>query len=437
VKPYIPGTDRKDFLAAARAQSADYYVTGYLTAVGAEVSLVSQIVSTYSGTVIWSQSALVKTYADADAQANLIRDAILHREGRYFASINAPTAAPEATTRPNEKNNEGGFAIGGRRRRQRASAPAEPSSAPVASIAQSGATPPPDVNTAPHAGQLPPPPASANASAAASLSPATATPLPPATPLPGASPASPDAAPPAKPARKTRARADRANASPTFSPPASPAAAASPAATASPTSTTTASAPTTPAGAIAPFSRGSGFGYLASAARRHPSYHARRGAARGAVATSASGSQVSVAGAPLGLVLLVAGNADAKDRDYAGSALAFALRRDGHPVRTASDASSLVPDRARELCDRNPGVATIYATSLSLRRTNGTMVHFSNATLDFSGYDCAGMLVGRQHVESTASGVFSVNSAIDRATARAVSGLLHATSAPSAATPQA
>jgi hypothetical protein len=98
VRPYIPGTLRAQYLTAALAQNDDYYITGYLTPVGEEVSLIVQVVSTQSGSVIYSSSATVQTYADVVAQADPLHDAILHHAGRGLPSVGqvatATTPAP-------------------------------------------------------------------------------------------------------------------------------------------------------------------------------------------------------------------------------------------------------------------------------------------------------------------------------------------------------
>jgi hypothetical protein len=94
VKPYPPGTDRPQFLDAALKVGADYYVTGYLTPVGDEVSLVVQVVSTHSGSIVFSNTAMVRTYTEAAGQADVLRDAIVRHAGRSFAAIDEPPPAP-------------------------------------------------------------------------------------------------------------------------------------------------------------------------------------------------------------------------------------------------------------------------------------------------------------------------------------------------------
>jgi hypothetical protein len=105
VKPFTPGTERPDYLIAAEKQNADYYVTGFLTPIGAEVSLIVQVVSTYGGTVEWSTTSTIRTYNDAVAQADGIHDAILSHAERSLASLGAPP--PPSTPEPTGKDAAG------------------------------------------------------------------------------------------------------------------------------------------------------------------------------------------------------------------------------------------------------------------------------------------------------------------------------------------
>lgn len=100
VKPSTPGTERPKFLDAALALGADYYITGFLTPLGADNSLITQVVSTHSGSVVFSTTAVVRTYADAVAQADPIREAILRHAGRGLAALDAPPPAPSSSPAP-------------------------------------------------------------------------------------------------------------------------------------------------------------------------------------------------------------------------------------------------------------------------------------------------------------------------------------------------
>jgi hypothetical protein len=97
ILPATPGTDRAQFLTAARAIGADYYVTGYLTPLGTQVSLVSQVVSVATGILVWSNTEEIGTYGEAVGQGDAIHQAILRHAGRAFASIDEP---PSATSPP-------------------------------------------------------------------------------------------------------------------------------------------------------------------------------------------------------------------------------------------------------------------------------------------------------------------------------------------------
>ncbi len=105
VKPYVPGTQRSGFLTAAQGQGADYYITGYVTPLGSEMSLVEQVVSTRSGSIVFSTTAFARTYADAVGPVPTLRDAIVHHAGRGFAELDAPPPSPT----PEPIGSNGGF----------------------------------------------------------------------------------------------------------------------------------------------------------------------------------------------------------------------------------------------------------------------------------------------------------------------------------------
>jgi len=100
VKPAMPGIVRTDYLTGAQSAGADYYVTGYLTPLGDEISLLLQVVSTYSGSVVWSSTVQVQTFSDAAGQADLLRQAILTHAGRSLAALEAPPPVPSASPPP-------------------------------------------------------------------------------------------------------------------------------------------------------------------------------------------------------------------------------------------------------------------------------------------------------------------------------------------------
>jgi hypothetical protein len=171
VKPATPGVTRTDFLAAAKALGADYYVTGYVTPLGDSVSLLDQVVSTYSGIVVWSNTVDVRTYAEASGQADAMSDAIIRHAGRTLAALDEPAPGPSATPAPSTSQppNQGNFSKLFTRKGKQQSAPQ-----PAPAVPPSSGTTTQTVASSPKsAAQLPTPgPA------------ATHPPLPPPPPLP-------------------------------------------------------------------------------------------------------------------------------------------------------------------------------------------------------------------------------------------------------------
>ncbi|MBV8602256.1 MAG: hypothetical protein JO359_11895 [Candidatus Eremiobacteraeota bacterium] len=157
VVPPPPGTARTDYLSTARKIGADYYVTGFITPLGAEVTVVEQVVSTTSGTVIASNSAQLLTYADASGQGAILAASILRHAGRALASLgeNAPAAATPA---PKESGNEANLNGLGNifKHKSKASPSPKPSAAAVAA-ATPVATAAPKPQATAMATALPPP----------------------------------------------------------------------------------------------------------------------------------------------------------------------------------------------------------------------------------------------------------------------------------------
>ncbi|MGH7757651.1 MAG: hypothetical protein ACREM8_15380, partial [Vulcanimicrobiaceae bacterium] len=96
VKPATPGVDYAKYLDDARRLDADYYVAGYATTLGPDVSLVIQVVSPRTGAIIWSETVDARTYADVQAQDDIVRQAILSdaNRGRAISSEAPATPAP-------------------------------------------------------------------------------------------------------------------------------------------------------------------------------------------------------------------------------------------------------------------------------------------------------------------------------------------------------
>lgn len=136
-----PGTQRKDFLDVARQLGCEYYVAGFITPLGREVTVVEQVVSTISGTVVYSTSAQLLTYADASGQGALLAGAVLRHAGRGLASLGeAPNAATPAPKESNEANLTGIF-------KRKPKAKPSPSASPAAATVAQAAPPKPAPTT--------------------------------------------------------------------------------------------------------------------------------------------------------------------------------------------------------------------------------------------------------------------------------------------------
>jgi hypothetical protein len=91
---------RKDFQNYARDQNADFYISGYVTPIGAVASVVEQVVSVESGVILFSQTAEVTSVADVASQALQARAQILAFVGRGTQNIQSQsgnTPAPSSS----------------------------------------------------------------------------------------------------------------------------------------------------------------------------------------------------------------------------------------------------------------------------------------------------------------------------------------------------
>lgn len=141
VKPAPAGVDRPNFLEAARGVGADYYVAGYVTPLGDGVSLVEQLVSTQTGIVVYSNSAQVRTFADATGQGDILHDALLRHQSRNLGGYAAPPPSTAATPTPapgSAAQANIGKLFGHRQKRGAAAATPAPSSAPAAAARATG-----------------------------------------------------------------------------------------------------------------------------------------------------------------------------------------------------------------------------------------------------------------------------------------------------------
>ncbi len=133
VTPAPPGTDRKEYLSTARAQHADFYISGYISPLGDGVSVVEQVVSTTSGIVVYSQTRQIATFADAAGQGDDLATFVSGYANRGLAQITAPPPPPRPSPEPSSGTEANLNKLFSHHRRA-ASTPA-PSAKPAAAVA--------------------------------------------------------------------------------------------------------------------------------------------------------------------------------------------------------------------------------------------------------------------------------------------------------------
>ncbi len=98
-----PGVERANFLSDARAAGANYYVTGFVTPLGRGASVVEQVVSTTSGTLVFSQTNFITSLDEIAAQGDQLRQGIIDRSTRGIQAFEAPPP-PQPTPEPEPSN---------------------------------------------------------------------------------------------------------------------------------------------------------------------------------------------------------------------------------------------------------------------------------------------------------------------------------------------
>jgi hypothetical protein len=101
VLPVPQRITRPDFQNYARDHNADFYISGYVTPIGAVASVVEQVVSVESGVILFSQTAEVTSVADVASQGLQARAQILAFVGRNTQNIQSQTANTPAPTSSN------------------------------------------------------------------------------------------------------------------------------------------------------------------------------------------------------------------------------------------------------------------------------------------------------------------------------------------------
>jgi hypothetical protein len=103
VVPPRAGVERVNYLADARSVGANYYVTGFVTPLGNGASVVEQVVSTISGTLVFSVTNYITSLDDIANQGDQLRAGILERGNRALQAFQAPPP-PDQTPAPEPSN---------------------------------------------------------------------------------------------------------------------------------------------------------------------------------------------------------------------------------------------------------------------------------------------------------------------------------------------
>lgn len=105
VKVIPPRADieRANYLSDARSVGANYYVTGFVTPLGNGASVVEQVVSTISGTLVFSVTNYITSLNDIADQGDQLRAGILERSARGLQAFEAPPP-PDQTPAPEPSN---------------------------------------------------------------------------------------------------------------------------------------------------------------------------------------------------------------------------------------------------------------------------------------------------------------------------------------------
>jgi hypothetical protein len=108
VLPIPTGVQRANFLTTARADKADYYITGYITPIGSSASVVVQVVSVQSGVIAFAQTNQVTNINDAISLALTAHDAIVQLAG---VSVDVTTTESATAAPSTEPTNGASFSL--------------------------------------------------------------------------------------------------------------------------------------------------------------------------------------------------------------------------------------------------------------------------------------------------------------------------------------
>ncbi len=140
---------------------------------------------------------------------------------------------------------------------------------------------------------------------------------------------------------------------------------------------------------------------------------------------AAVGATPAAAGARA-LVTATEGTADEDARVRATDALVAALAKAGIRSALLPVSAQTVTAHAKDLCASNPGASTFYSGTLAIARdAKGS----ASVQYDVTAYDCAGAVVGQQHLSERTPKRGGVDAAIATVATRAAAALSRGTKA--------
>ena len=140
VVPAKTDVERQNYLTDARAAGANYYVTGFITPLGNGASVVEQVVSTSSGTLVFSVSNYISSFNEIVDQGDQLRQGIVERSQRGIQAFTAPPppAAPPQPEPSNGTDVSVNNLFGHKKSSGPAAPPPPPASATIAILAVGG-----------------------------------------------------------------------------------------------------------------------------------------------------------------------------------------------------------------------------------------------------------------------------------------------------------
>jgi hypothetical protein len=140
VVPAKAGVERENYLADSRSLGANYYVTGFVTPLGNGASIVEQVVSTTSGTLVFSVTNYITSMAEIASQGDQLRAGIIERSSRGIQAFTAPPPPPNNTPGPEASSGGADIKLGRKKAPAATVAVVPPANATLAILSVGGAS---------------------------------------------------------------------------------------------------------------------------------------------------------------------------------------------------------------------------------------------------------------------------------------------------------